>query len=469
MAKHRYLVLAGAVALTGLVAAGCSSSSKSSSPTTAAPTGSTAPAGSTATTGGSGTANNTASAPGITPTTIKIGFITSATGNASSTFNDSAAAAKAAYDAQNAAGGINGRKIEMVVADDTSSATGNLSAVQSLISRNVSTIEPFSPYDFGGYKVANAAHIPITGGCFDGPEWGQQPNTNMFCTSGGTNGNVRNTGQANFYKDIGAHNVGALAYGISPSSTQGVKNFKIALEKIGLTMGYENLSVPFGGVDVTGYVLAMKQAGVDAAGCSCVQSTNLALFTALRQAGMGNVKVLSFSSADNSVFSSGATAAAAAQGAYYPSQIPPLDQNNAATNTMLNNLKTYDPSYKGGYPSYGATGSYLAAELMIKGLEVAGQNPTRQSFITNLSQVTGWDANGLLASPVSFNHFGTPEQTHLRVLRAGGGHLLHQQDRQRGQAHLRNVLLTAPGFRAHSVVRSSDRTTGLSWRTELPR
>ena len=25
--------------------------------------------------------------------------------------------------------------------------------------------------------------------------------------------------------------------------------------------------------------------------------------------------------------------------------------------------------------------------------------------------MTSWDANGLLASPVGFNHFGTPQQT----------------------------------------------------------
>jgi hypothetical protein len=42
---------------------------------------------------------------------------------------------------------------------------------------------------------------------------------------------------------------------------------------------------------------------------------------------------------------------------------------------------------------------------------VAGANPTRQSFIKNLTSVTNWNANGLLASPVSFNHFGSSEPT----------------------------------------------------------
>ena len=74
------------------------------------------------------------------------------------------------------------------------------------------------------------------------------------------------------------------------------------------------------------------------------------------------------------------TAAAAAQGAYYPSQIPPLDQNNPATTTFETNLEAVRPvCTRAAYPSFGATGAYLAAELMVKGLQEAGQNPTRQS------------------------------------------------------------------------------------------
>ena len=39
---------------------------------------------------------------------------------------------------------------------------------------------------------------------------------------------------------------------------------------------------------------------------------------------------------------------------------------------------------------------------MIKGLQVAGQNPTRASFMTGLRGVTSYDDEGVLPSPVSF-------------------------------------------------------------------
>ena len=60
----------------------------------------------------------------------------------------------------------------------------------------------------------------------------------------------------------------------------------------------------------------------------------------------------------------------------------PFELHQPATNSILAALKQYDTSYPGGDPDYGLLGSYLSTELMIKGLQVAGQNPTRASFIT---------------------------------------------------------------------------------------
>jgi branched-chain amino acid transport system substrate-binding protein len=48
---------------------------------------------------------------------------------------------------------------------------------------------------------------------------------------------------------------------------------------------------------------------------------------------------------------------------------------------------------------------------LIEGLQVAGKNPTRQSFITNLRKVTSWNDNGLLAVPENFEHTTTPAKT----------------------------------------------------------
>jgi branched-chain amino acid transport system substrate-binding protein len=61
-----------------------------------------------------------------------------------------------------------------------------------------------------------------------------------------------------------------------------------------------------------------------------------------------------------------------------------------------------------GEPGFDTYEGWVAADLMIKGLQAAGPNPTRKSFITNLSKVTNYDAGGLLPSPVDFSKFGQP-------------------------------------------------------------
>jgi branched-chain amino acid transport system substrate-binding protein len=402
-----------ALAAVGLFAAGCSSSSKSSSGTT--PT--TASAGAAPTTASAGAAPTTASSGGgsaaANKSPIKIGFITSLTGAASSTFSNAPVGAKAFFDAVNSQGGYNGHPIQLVTEDDTSSATGAASATKLLINQGVFAIISDSSYFFGGYRFAQQAGIPVIGSGFDGPEWGQQPNTNMFSFGGGVDPThaelAAALGGASLMKYLGVKNVGGLAYGISPSSTSSIKDLKTALTDEGIKMGYENLSVNFGTTDVGTPVLAMKNASVDMAVCSCVQSTVLALVSGLKQAG-SDAKSLSFASADSTLFAD-ANAAAAAQGVYYSSIIPPLDTNNAASTTLENNFKAADPTYQmGTYPTFGATDAYIAAVLALKGLQAAGGEPDRKAFISSLTKVTGWDADGLLPSTVSFNHFGTSEK-----------------------------------------------------------
>jgi branched-chain amino acid transport system substrate-binding protein len=77
-----------------------------------------------------------AEVPGVTRDTVKLGFISSQTGVASPTFEDSHKSCQARVDAQNAAGGVHGRKIDLEIVDDQSGP--NLTAAQDLVrSRNV--------------------------------------------------------------------------------------------------------------------------------------------------------------------------------------------------------------------------------------------------------------------------------------------------------------------------------------------
>jgi branched-chain amino acid transport system substrate-binding protein len=392
--------LTALVGAGALLVGGCSSAKKTASTaTTAASTGSTAAA-----TGAScgDPANNTASAPGITKDTVHLGVITSATGNAASTFSDTGDGANARIQAQNAKGGVCGRKLVLDVADDASTPAGDLTASQSAVeTKHAFAVIGYSPYQFGGIRYLQSAGVPVVGGGFDGPEWHQQPYTNMFPTLATDPTKEAYTVLGQFFKKIGATNVAGLAYGASPSSTASIKQMKSSVEAAGLKMGYMNLTVPFGGVDFGGYVLAMKQAGIDGAACSCVDSSNFAMFTALKQAGV-NAKGLAFSGPTSSAFAN-PSATDAAQGEYFQSAQTPVIVDTPAIAEYKKNLTQYVPAYKGGFPTFGLSGGYISADLVIQGLIDAGQNPTRASYMAALrSTEHSYDAHGLLATPIDF-------------------------------------------------------------------
>jgi branched-chain amino acid transport system substrate-binding protein len=384
-------------------AASCSSSAKH------APTA-TSGASSTAAGGGATTTAPvlTASAPGIRPTTITIGLETDLTGVAGSTFSDTQKGAQARIDLQNAMGGVDGRKISLVTIDDQSNPTQVLTAAKSLVEvKNVFAVIGYSAFLFEATKYYQQQGIPVVGSGFDGPEWNEQPYTNMFSYVGtGDPADPAVTTDGMFLKSIGVTKLAGLGYGISPSASDQVKSDMESAAAAGIQNCYENLSVPFGSVDFTAIVLQIKAKGCDGVVGALVDASDVALSTALHQAGFTG-KQLYYTGFDQDTLNQ-PTARQASQGNYYETLIP-FEAPTPAVTAMINSIKQYDSSYTGGIPDLGLYGGWEAADLMIEGLKVAGENPTRQSFITNLRNVHDYTVSGLALSPIDMSTFGKSE------------------------------------------------------------
>jgi hypothetical protein len=89
----------------------------------------------------------------------------------------------------------------------------------------------------------------------------------------------------------------------------------------------------------------------------------------------------------------------------------PVELKTAATKTFQSDLTKFS-SFR-GVPDFGVYTGYLAADLMIKGLEAAGNSPTRDGFISATKGLSTWDAAGLCCQPVdvSAQGFGTLPKT----------------------------------------------------------
>jgi branched-chain amino acid transport system substrate-binding protein len=359
-----------------------------------------------------GAAGIRASAPGVTANGILVGMITSTVGVAGPEFVHYADGARARFDAQNAVGGVNGRKISLITEDDGGSPTADLTVAQSLISKNIFAMIPGSPFFFEAYKYVQQQGLPVVGGGYDGAEWGQQPDTNMFSTAGNTGPNFLknnlNTGAVNFLKAAGAKRVAALGYGVSPSSAQAAQAIEVMAPKVGLKAAYLNDTIPFGDVNVEPVVLAMKAANVDGVELDMDNNTNFAVLTAAKQSGLHFKAAISATGYGQTLLDD-PSAVEAAQGAFFIQEGPPL--NSSPEKIFRANVTKY--AHFSGIPGFDWIQGYTQADLVIKGLEVAGKDPTRQSFIANLHKVTGYTAEGLLPAPIdlSLQGFGKPSGT----------------------------------------------------------
>ena len=352
-----------------------------------------------------------ASAPGVTPTTITVGLITEESGSGASGSFGIPESFKAAIAQQNAKGGVNGRKIKVIVEDDESQSSDNGTAAAALVSKGVFAIDDNSAFAYGAATALTQQGIPVVGGGYDAFEWTNPTSTNMFSTAYGVFSGTqqpRYTVNPTLLKKAGAKNFAVLGYSISPSSSGAAAKEAVSLKQAGFQVPYLDTSLPFGTVNVTATALAMKAAGVDSMVAEIDGNTELALITAGEQTGI-KWKYVVLATGYGSQWLSNPTAVADSQKLYFGVLQTPVELHTPGTIAEQGAFKKYAGFT--GVPDFGWSEGWESAGLLIEGLQVAGKNPTRQSFITNLRKVTSWNDNGLLSVPINFEHTTTPAKT----------------------------------------------------------
>ena len=297
----------------------------------------------------------------------------------------SPAAFEARIDLQNAEGGVNGHKLVPLVIDDQTNPSEITTAVQDadleggVRHRLPERLDvPCAP------STRKQAGMPVTGAYTDGPEWGTQPYTNMFASDEGSVDPKypANTTIDSILKAHGGTVLGAYGYGISPTSTRAAEGDAQAATHLGLKVGVLNTTVPFGSVAFTSDALVAKQDHVNALVPSLDNNSNYALAEAMKQAGVKLKAVLFATGYEPDVIDSPAWSAV--QGDYFDSLYRPWVLPDAGTEQMQAAMEKYAHFTKSDFPSFSQYEAWAGADLMIKGLELAGKNPTRAAVIKDL-------------------------------------------------------------------------------------
>jgi len=91
------------------------------------------------------------------------------------------------------------------------------------------------------------------------------------------------------------------------------------------------------------------------------------------------------------------------QGGYFDSEFHPFQLPDAGTRRMQSALEQYQHFTSSQFPTFSQYESWLGADLMIKGLEMAGQNPTHAGVIHALRSLKSYNGNGLLPEAINYS------------------------------------------------------------------
>ena len=335
---------------------------------------------------------------------ITIAMISSLTGPGASEFSDAAVGFNARIALQNALGGVNGHKIEGIVEDDqTSPSVAPDGDPRPPCPRAPSAWSRSVPCSSRGPRFPNQAGVPVTGSSQDGPEWGQQPYTNMFAADTGSIDPKYpvNTNIGKFLVSHGGNNVASYGYGISPSSSRSAIGTGQSVIHAGGKQGILDTSIPFGSVAYGSEALAAKSANVNAMYAGMDDNSNFALVTALKQAGV-NLKAVLFPtgyepsaihSADWKYLQGVLLRLVCSDPSHCPT--PEREQMQAA-------LEKYDHFTKSQFPTIEQYEAWISTDLMLKGFQLAGKNPTSASTIKALRGIKSYNGNGLLPSTINY-------------------------------------------------------------------
>jgi branched-chain amino acid transport system substrate-binding protein len=355
----------------------------------------------------------TGNAPGVSDKEVTIGYISSQTGVAAATHKNAHKSCQARVDAQNAQGGVNGRKINLEVIDDQSSGA-NLTAAQDLVqNRDAFAVIDNSAFAFLAQRFLKDAGVPMIGGGFDGSYYYNKGSENIISALGsGTPvpGLTYDT-TTRVMKQMGAKKVAAVGYGASPSSSEAAKATEtFGADAVGLKGVYLNNALDFGSTDIGPVVLGIKNSGADGLYLPLDSDTNFAIVQGLQQNGVkmkANILATGYSQdlLDQPIAQT-----------IQPTDVMftayrPVELGGPAIKKFQANLKKYVGLT--GVPDYGTYTGYITCDMMIKGLQAAGKNPTRQGFVDGIRNGGPYDGAGLLCAPLdlSLASFGKIDKT----------------------------------------------------------
>ncbi|MBV8692165.1 MAG: ABC transporter substrate-binding protein [Actinobacteria bacterium] len=340
-----------------------------------------------------GSNGNTASDVGITPTEITVGNVSGLSGVITNSFEHGPAAVQALFAAVNAAGGICGRKLKLIVEDDGQDAARNAADVNDLKNKVFAFVGSTSDADNAGVQAMVDAKVPDVGFAINANR-GQSP---VFWSANGSTLYTQNgkpyswNGLQNGLKDNNdmPKRLAVLSYSI-PISADAAHQFAYTFKQAGAQICFEDYSISPATASLDSDVLQMKQNNCDGVTTTMDISGNTKLLQSIQRQNyhMPYVSVTFVGYDPAQIDLPGKDAA---QGLRVTLPFVPFSDDNTVMKLYKSQVATYQPN---SHPSGFGVEAWAAGQMFIYALLKAGRNPTRASITAAFNALENYDTGG---------------------------------------------------------------------------
>jgi ABC-type branched-subunit amino acid transport system substrate-binding protein len=353
--------------------------------------------------------------PGITDTTITLGMSAPFSGPNGAYGQDMRQTIGAYFEQVNKAGGINGRKLELIALDDGYETERTVANTKTLIKdKNVFALLAYygsSPTTEAMNTVFGPARVPLVG-TISGAATLREPSTSNANTRYMFNVRASYADEAevivNQMLSLGLKNI-AVLYQNDGFGKSGLEGVTAALKKNNLAPSAVG-TVERNSLDVAAAVEAISKATPQAVVMVTLYKPTAAFVKAMKKVGQHPMLMtLSPVGAELLVQELGADARGIGV-----SQVVPYPWNN-----VVPVVREYQKLSDKGVFSYYGTEGYIMARTMVEGLKRAGKDLTREKLVTALETMTGTDLGGYRINYGPNTRFGS-RFVELTVIGQGG-------------------------------------------------
>ena len=338
---------------------------------------------------------------GISATEIVIGQCAALTGPAAGLGTGIRAGLLAAIEEANAKGGVHGRKIRLVSADDGYEPEKCVDCTAKLIDDGVFALAGFvgTPTSKVAVPVVQEMKVPLVG-LFTGAMLLRQPVQRYVVNIRASYDDETEALVAYLAEKAGAKKI-AVFYQDDSFGLAGLSGTEKALGKRNMAMAAKG-SFERNTLAVKGGLAKVMEGNPDAVIIVAPYKPTAEFVKQARAAGLkSSMSTISFVGTESLIAELGA----AAEGMIISQVVPsPADTSLALVRDYQAALKTTAPAEK---PSYVSFEGYVSGRVLLAALERAGADPSREKLIDAIDGITKLDLGGLQVSFSTTNHQGS--------------------------------------------------------------